>query len=64
MKVLTIVLEEALNGQKKVSHYGNLPLNEATSIILEVIKEEAVQKALKEYSESLKMKEQKDGDNL
>ena len=63
MKVLTLVLEEAVNGQKKVSYYGNLPLSDSVSLLLEIIKEEAVQKALRAYKESLN-EEQKDGDNL
>ena len=58
MKVLTIVLEEAANGQKKLSYYGSMQLQEALAFLLEGIKEQAVEK----YKETLK--EQKCGDNL
>jgi len=59
MKVLTIVLEEALNGQKKLSYWGNMPLNEAFASIHEAIIQEA-KKAAVEASK----KEDKNGDNL
>ena len=59
MKVLTIVLEESLSGQKKLSYYGNMPLNEAFALIHEAILKEAKDIAVEAYK-----KEDKNGDNL
>ena len=59
MKVLTIVLEESLSGQKKLSYYGNMPLNEAFVFIHEAIVKEAQNAAVEAYK-----KEDKNGDNL
>ena len=59
MKVLTIVLEDSLSGQKKLSYYGNMPLKEAFALIHEAVVKEAQDVAVKAFQEG-----DKNGDNL